>query len=74
MKNGCEKMTNEKNQKNEKQVIFENCYTIGDMVNVLTKKFTNYTCGDYILEKALELVKENNKKIETFKEKLIKGN
>lgn len=65
-------MENTTEGKKELKVVFEGTKTNGDLIKALVIYFTNSLCGDFILSQALEQVKENNKKIEEFKKKLIK--
>ena len=55
----------------KQNVTFENCNKVGDNIKALVKYFTMNTLGVFILEKALEEVKENNAKIEEFKKTLL---
>ena len=67
-------MENKKTGKKEaskKQLKFENCETVGDNIEALTRYFTGTTLGEYTLEHALECIRANNKKLEDYKEKLI---
>ena len=45
--------------------------TVGDTIKALVKHFTGQTLGDFVLEKALRDVKENNQKIEAYTKSLL---
>lgn len=65
-------MDETKTKTKNKELKFLNCETCGDEIEALVKQFTGQTLGEFTLEKALETVHENNKKIEIAKQKIIK--
>jgi len=69
-------MTNEKNEtkqeENKPSVEFSNCANYGDMIKALVNKFTGEAINTFVLTQAIEKIEENNKKIEEFKNKLLK--
>ena len=65
--------TKKTTKKQNPKVTFEDCNTVGDEIKALVGKLTGRTLGGYILERALEEVKENDKKLEEFKAKLLGG-
>lgn len=52
-------------------VEFKDCKNYGDMIKALTREFIGKEIGTFVLEKAIEEVNNNNKKLKAFKEELL---
>jgi len=63
----------EKETENKKpSVSFSNAKTYGQEIKALVSYFTGTTISTFVLERALEEVKENEAKLKELKEKLCK--
>ena len=61
----------EKQNKGKPTVEFKNTKIVNDTIQALVGHFTGKTLGEFILEKALEGVENNNKKLKQYKEDLL---
>jgi len=52
-------------------VKFIDCMKVGDNIDALVKHFTGNILGEFILEQALNKVKDNDKKLKEYKDKLL---
>jgi hypothetical protein len=72
-------MANEKETKKWTMVIAGNnvreyeCPNVGEETDAIVRYFTGRILGEFVLSQAIEKIKENNKKIEEFKNKLLMG-
>ena len=58
-------------QGGEKKVVFENCKTYGDEIDALVRHYTGDPANGFVLERALEIVRLNNKELNAYKQELI---
>ena len=63
--------TQEKKEVVKPTVEFTNCKNCGEEIKALVEMFTGRLLGDFVLDRALEEIRTNNKKIEAYKEKLL---
>jgi len=66
------KMTNKKQTNKKPEVSFTNCETYGDNIKALVSYYTNSQIGTFVLEKAIEEIKENDDKIKELQRSLTK--
>ena len=65
--------TNENQNEKKPSVVFTNCKNYGDEIKALISFYTGKSINDFVLEEAFKGVRENTKKIEEFKQNLLKN-